>query len=76
MFFSGLFAAYLTLRATDTPWPPPDVELATGRTAVATAILVASSFTMHLAVRAAEHDRRTSSARWLAVTAGDGSLGS
>src|SRR6478672_3010243 len=69
MFFSGLFAAYFTLRATDTPWPPADVELATGRTAVATVILVVSSFTMHLAVRAAEHDRRTSSARWLAVTA-------
>src|SRR3954452_17881667 len=69
MFFSGLFAAYFTLRATDHPWPPPDVDLATGRTAIATAILVGSSFTMHLASRAAAANRRTSAVRWLAITA-------
>ena len=58
MFFSGLFAAYFTLRATDHPWPPLGVELATGRTAIATVVLVASSFTMHLASRAASANRR------------------
>jgi len=69
MFFSGLFAAYFTLRATDHFWPPPDVELATGRTAVATLILLGSSFTMHLASRAAVANKRTTAVRWLAITA-------
>ena len=69
MFFSGLFAAYFTLRATDHPWPPPGVELATARTAVATAILIASSYTMHLATKAAAEERRASVVRWLVVTA-------
>ena len=68
MFFSGLFAAYFTLRATDHPWPPPDVDLATGRTAIATAILIGSSFTMHLASRAATANRRTTAVWWLTVT--------
>ncbi len=68
MFFAGLFAAYFTLRAKDADWPPADVELATGRTALATAVLVASSFTMHLAVRAAEADQRPRLVRWLVVT--------
>ena len=49
-------------------WPPPDVELATGARPWPPPSSSVSSFTMHLAVRAAEHDRRTSSARWLAVT--------
>ena len=59
MFFSGLFAAYFTLRASTTPWPPAGVELATARTGVATIALVLSSVTMHGAVRAGERgDRR------------------
>jgi len=69
MFFSGLFAAYFTLRATDPLWPPPDVDLATGRTAIATLILIGSSFTMHLASRAASENRRTHAVQWLAITA-------
>jgi cytochrome c oxidase subunit 3 len=69
MFFSGLFAAYFTLRAGNHPWPPPDVELATARTAVATAILIASSFTMHLATVAAEQQKRSAAIRWLGITA-------
>jgi cytochrome c oxidase subunit 3 len=69
MFFSGLFAAYFTLRASNHPWPPPGVDLATARTAVATVILVASSFTMHLASSAASANRRATAVRWLVVTA-------
>src|SRR6478672_5335319 len=38
MFFAGLFAAYFTLRSEADLWPPADVHLATGRTAVATAV--------------------------------------
>jgi len=69
MFFSGLFAAYFTLRAGNRPWPPPDVELATARTAIATVILVASSFVMHLAVVAAAQGRRAAAVQWLGITA-------
>ena len=50
MLFAPFFAAYFLLRSTTDPWPPDGVELAVGRTAVATAVLVASSFTM-IAVR-------------------------
>jgi cytochrome c oxidase subunit III len=69
MFFAGLFAAYFTLRSVNDVWPPSDVELATARTAAATAVLVLSSGTMHLAVEAARHDDRRRSIRWLGVTA-------
>jgi cytochrome c oxidase subunit 3 len=70
MFFAGLFAAYFTLRGADRPWPPPNSELATARTAVATAVLIGSSFTMHLAVRASERDDRQGSVKWLMATVG------
>src|SRR3954465_13980517 len=69
MFFAGLFAAYFTLRSSTTPWPPEGVALATGRTALATAVLVASSFTMHVAVKAAQRDDRTRAITWLGATA-------
>ena len=68
MFFAGLFAAYFTLRGANTTWPPAGVELATARTAGATAVLVGSSFTMHLAVKASEHDDRAGAVRWLVAT--------
>jgi cytochrome c oxidase subunit 3 len=68
MFFAGLFAAYYTLRGQDAPWPPKGVELDTFRALIFTVVLLASSVTMHLAVRAADrHDRRTA-LRWLFVT--------
>jgi len=69
MFFAGLFAAYFTLRSATDVWPPAGVELASGRTAIATGVLVLSSFTMHLAVKASEHDDRPRAIRWLAITA-------
>jgi cytochrome c oxidase subunit III len=74
MFFAGLFAAYFTLRSSSDEWPPIDTELAVGRTAVATAVLITSSFTMHLAVRASESRDRTRSVRWLLVTMALGAL--
>jgi cytochrome c oxidase subunit 3 len=74
MFFAGLFAAYFTLRSINDPWPPADVELETVRTAVATAVLVASSGAMHVAVVAAERDDRRRAVRWLAVTAAMGAV--
>jgi cytochrome c oxidase subunit 3 len=74
MFFSGLFAAYFTLRGVNDVWPPDDVELATARTAVATVFLLASSGTMHLAVVAADRQDRRGAMRWLGVTAALGAL--
>ena len=74
MFFSGLFAAYFALRAANKVWPPAEVELDVPRTALFTAVLVGSSFTMHLAVRAAEHRQARAAVRWTVVTAAMGSL--
>jgi cytochrome c oxidase subunit III len=69
MFFAGLFAAYFTLRSINDVWPPDGVELETARTALATAVLVASSGTMHVAVKAAEGGERRRAVTWLGVTA-------
>ncbi|MGH9210358.1 MAG: cytochrome c oxidase subunit 3 [Acidimicrobiales bacterium] len=74
MFFAGLFAAYFTLRSVNDAWPPDDVELETARTAVATVVLVASSATMHRAVRYAEQGQRRPSIVWLGVTSLLGAL--
>jgi cytochrome c oxidase subunit 3 len=69
MFFAGLFAAYFTLRSAADRWPPADVHLSTGRTALATAVLVSSSITMHAAVKAADRDDRRRAISWLTITA-------
>lgn len=74
MFFAGLFGAWFTLRASSEAWPPEGAELATARTALATAVLIGSSFTMHLAVQAAERTDRRMAVRWLLVTAGLGTI--
>jgi cytochrome c oxidase subunit 3 len=74
MFFSGLFAAWFTLRANARVWPPEGVELETARTAGATAVLLASSATMHLAVVAARRDDRSASVRWLVATVAMGAV--
>jgi cytochrome c oxidase subunit 3 len=74
MFFAGLFAAYFTLRSVNTVWPPEDVELETLRTALATAVLVASSGAMHVAVGAAERDDRRKAVRWLLITGAMGAV--
>ena len=58
MFFSGLFAAYFTLRATAEEWPPHDVHLDTVVSGIFTALLVLSSGTVQLAVRALGRDDR------------------
>jgi cytochrome c oxidase subunit 3 len=69
MFFAGLFGAYFTLRSVNDAWPPDGVELPTARTAAATAVLIASSGTMHLAIEAARREDRRGAIRWLVVTA-------
>jgi cytochrome c oxidase subunit 3 len=69
MFFSGLFAAYFTLRAAATgPWPPPGVHLEVPVSAAFTAVLVGSSVTMQLAVRAVARGDVPVFRRWVLVT--------
>jgi cytochrome c oxidase subunit 3 len=69
MFFSGLFAAYFTLRATAKgQWPPSDVELEVLTSGLFTLALVASSGTMQLAVRAVAAGRLVAFRCWLAAT--------
>ncbi len=69
MFFSGLFAAYFTLRATaEGDWPPADVHLEVVTSGLFTLGLVLSSGTMQLAVRAIEHGRLPAFRLWLLVT--------
>jgi cytochrome c oxidase subunit 3 len=68
MFFSGLFAAWFSLRSANDEWPPDGVELAVLQTAAATAVLIASSFTVHRAHRAADAGDRAGTVRWLLVT--------
>ena len=48
MFFSGLFAAYFTLRAQSTHWPPPDVHLDTVSATIATAVAATSAVTLNI----------------------------
>jgi cytochrome c oxidase subunit III len=70
MFFSGLFAAFFTIRA-NAPggvWPPPGTHLDTIRGAIFTLILVLSSVTMQRAVYLAEWRNRKSARRWIVLT--------
>src|SRR3954470_10395431 len=68
MFFSGLFAAWFTLRANASTWPPAGVELSTAGPAAATVVRLASSGTMHQAVPTARREDRAALVRWLIVT--------
>jgi cytochrome c oxidase subunit 3 len=68
MLFAPFFAAYFLLRSTNTSWPPDDVHLDALRAALATIVLIASSFTMIAVDRAQEHGDTRSMRRWLMVT--------
>ena len=74
MFFSGLFAAWFALRSANSVWPPEGVELEPVRTGIATAVLLASSFTMHAGTRAAERGDKRRAARWVLATVAMGSV--
>ena len=75
MFFAGLFAAWFGLRnGGPGPWPPEGVELDAVRTGVATAVLVASSFALHRADRAADAGRDRLAVRWVLVTVALGAI--
>jgi cytochrome c oxidase subunit 3 len=68
MFFSGLFAAYFTIRSQATVWPQPGVKLDTIQAGIFTAILVSSSFTMQKAVFDQERGERSSAKKWVVAT--------
>ncbi|HXF71016.1 MAG TPA: heme-copper oxidase subunit III [Actinomycetota bacterium] len=68
LFFGALFAAYFVLRAAAPRWPPPGVELGLLEPAAFTAILVASSGTMQLAVARVERGDVAGMVRWVWVT--------
>jgi cytochrome c oxidase subunit III len=70
MFFSGLFAAFFTIRAgaPNGVWPPPGTKLDTLQAGIFTFLLVSSSFTMQTAVWHAEWRRRSKARFWIAMT--------
>ncbi|MCL5076542.1 MAG: heme-copper oxidase subunit III [Actinobacteria bacterium] len=69
MFFSGLFAAYFSIRANNVgPWPMGGIKLDVIQSGIFTVILVLSSFTMQKAVYDLEHDRRRSARIWIVIT--------
>ena len=69
MFFSGLFATYFTLKEiTTSVWPPDDVHLEVERALLFTVLLVASSGTMQMAVRAIARDNKPAFRKWVAAT--------
>ncbi len=68
MFFSGLFAAYLTLRAATPVWPPFGDVVDAKTVGVATVVLLASSGSMQLAVREVHRSNLARFRVWLAFT--------
>jgi cytochrome c oxidase subunit 3 len=74
MFFSGLFAAFFSLRAATHPWPPVGDKLDVPPVLVATILLVLSSFTMQYGVYRAIRGSRWGFMGWLVLTFVLGSL--
>ncbi|MCU4186311.1 heme-copper oxidase subunit III [Acidiferrimicrobium sp. IK] len=68
MFFSGLFAAFFTLRASTPVWPPKGDILDVHTVLYATILLVVSSGTMQMAVGRTVRGDRAGFLGWLALT--------
>jgi cytochrome c oxidase subunit 3 len=68
MFFSGLFAAYFTLRANNPVWPPTGYKLDQITALAGTLLLVISSGSMQWAVHDILKGRKKAFLGWLAVT--------
>ncbi len=68
MFFSGLFAAYFSLRSATRPWPPKGDILDVPPVLVATILLVLSSFTMQYGVHRAIKGSKWGFIGWTAMT--------
>jgi cytochrome c oxidase subunit III len=74
MFFSGLFAAFFTIRSEHSVWPPAGTKLDVLQAGIFTAILVSSSFTMQWAVRQVEWQNRRSARLWIGITIALGAM--
>jgi heme/copper-type cytochrome/quinol oxidase subunit 3 len=69
MFFATFFGAYFTIYAVNPVWPPAGFpRLEPGLAAVLTVVLVSSSGTLQLGVRAIRRDRVRALLGWLALT--------
>ncbi len=68
MFFSGLFAAFFTIRSHASVWPPVGTKLDTHQSGIFTIILVSSSFTMQKAVWDQERGERRRAKKFVLIT--------
>lgn len=68
MFFAGLFGAYFNVRTREAVWPPEGIELDYPIALIITAILLTSSVTMQLAVKAIKAGDHRRMMRFLVVT--------
>ncbi len=74
MFFSGLFAAFFSLRASTKVWPPPGDTLDVVPVLIATILLVLSSGTMQMAVHRTTKGDKSGFLGWLMLTFALGAL--
>ncbi|MGA2210739.1 MAG: heme-copper oxidase subunit III [Acidimicrobiales bacterium] len=65
MFFSGLFAAFFTIRSAAVHWPPPGTKLDTIQAGIFSVILLASSPTMQFGVWAQEKGDYKKAKAWI-----------
>ena len=70
MLFGAFFASYFFIRvvANQGPWPPEPYELPVAVAGVNTAILISSSFTIHLALEGAKRGNRRAMQTGLTAT--------
>ena len=68
MFFSGLFAAYFTLRAHAPVWPPAGTHLDLVTAGIFAIILIASSPTFQMGVWAIERGERRKAQAWIVIS--------
>jgi cytochrome c oxidase subunit 3 len=66
--FGALIAAFFILWKDADEWPPADTPPLPAALWLSTVVIILSSGTMHLAVRAAVRDRPTAVARWMVLT--------
>ena len=75
MFFGALFASYFLLQGTTSPWPPEGaMETPLLLLGALTAVLLASSATVHAGTAALHAGRRGSAGRWLGAMIGLGAV--
>jgi cytochrome c oxidase subunit 3 len=68
MFFSGLFAAFFTIRAAAPTWPPAGTKLDTLQAAIFSVVLLASSPTMQFGVWAQERGEFKKAQFWIVTS--------